>query len=334
MTALLKILGTQQRFSTAYHTQTDGQTERMNRILEDILRHFVAPHHTDWDEHIAMAEFAIDNSHQDQESINTTPFRLNIFKDPPTPLSNKQGCKVPAAQAFANKMQEALLDAKKALKAAQQRRKKYADQNRRHVTFTIGNEALLSSKNIRHRNLGGTPKFLSRWIGPFTIIDHASRHRPSVEEPGYSAPVAFKLDLPETMHVHYVFHVSLIKPDFRDLNVWPPPLPTVVEGKEWFGVEQFLNHRDIEVIVHRATKSTSQRNQSTKRVLCQLARVHWWSQLLGACWRSYKLLGLQEPCPKFLKSKKTVWSGPHFLTSLTILLQRSEQLTILLKEVS
>ena len=123
MTALLKILGTQQRFSTAYHTQTDGQTERMNRILEDILRHFVAPHHTDWDEHIAMAEFAIDNSHQDQESINTTPFRLNIFKDPPTPLSNKQGCKVPAAQAFANKMQEALLNAKKALKAAQQRRR-------------------------------------------------------------------------------------------------------------------------------------------------------------------------------------------------------------------
>jgi len=128
--------------------------------------------------------------------------------------------------------------------------------------------------------------------------------------------------------------MCLINPDFRDLNIWPPPLPTVVEGKEWFGVEQFLNHRDIEVIVHRATKSASQRNQSTIRKLCQLARVHWWSQLLAACWRSYKLLGLQEPCPKFLKSKKTVWSGPHFLTSLTILLQRSEQLTILLKEVS
>lgn len=94
----------------------------MNRTLEDTLRHFVAPHHTDWDEHIAMAEFAIDNSHQDQESINTTPFRLNILKDLPAPLSNKQGCKVPAAQAFANKMQEALLDAKK--EAAQQRQKK------------------------------------------------------------------------------------------------------------------------------------------------------------------------------------------------------------------
>ena len=82
MTALLEILGTQQRFSTAYHPQTDDQTERMNRTLEDTLRHYVAPHHTDWDEHIAMANFATNNSHQ--ESINTTPFRLNNFKDPPT----------------------------------------------------------------------------------------------------------------------------------------------------------------------------------------------------------------------------------------------------------
>ena len=86
----------------------------MNRTLEDTLRHFVSPNHSDWDDHIAMAEFAINNSHQ--ESINTTPFRLNLSKDPPTPLSLKQGCKVPAAQAFADKMQQALLDAKRHLK--------------------------------------------------------------------------------------------------------------------------------------------------------------------------------------------------------------------------
>ena len=81
MTALLEILGTNQRLSTAFHPQTDGQTERMNRTLEDTLRHFVLPNHSDWDGHIAMAEFAINNSHQ--ESINMTPFRLNLFKDPP-----------------------------------------------------------------------------------------------------------------------------------------------------------------------------------------------------------------------------------------------------------
>ena len=62
MTALLQILGTKQRLSTTYHPQTDGQTERMNRTLEDMLRHFVSPHQTDWDQHISLAEFAINNS--------------------------------------------------------------------------------------------------------------------------------------------------------------------------------------------------------------------------------------------------------------------------------
>ena len=58
MTALLDILGTQQWYPTAYHLQTEGQTERMDRTLKDTLRHFVAPQNTDWNDHIAMAEFA------------------------------------------------------------------------------------------------------------------------------------------------------------------------------------------------------------------------------------------------------------------------------------
>jgi len=270
MTALLEILGTDQRVSTAFHPQTDGQTERMNsnRTLEDTLRHFVSPNHSDWDDHIAMAEFAINNSHQ--ESINTTPFRLNLFKDPPTPLSLKQGCKVPAAQAFADKMQQALLDAKKALEAAQRRQKKYADSHRRPVTLNIGDEVLLSSKNIRIRNPGGTPKLLPRWVGPFTIIDHASRHRPGVGEPGYTTPVAFKLDLPENMRVHNVFHMSLLKPYLRGANVQPPPMPTVVDGEEWFNVDQILNHRDLEVTVRRATK-----HEPAKTTLQREFYINW-----------------------------------------------------------
>eukprot|EP00983_Pelagomonas_calceolata_P000211 6803-Pelagomonas_calceolata.AAC.1 len=52
----------------------------MNRTLEDMLRHFVSPHQQDWDEHLAMVEFAINNSYQ--ESTKTTPFLLNFFKDP------------------------------------------------------------------------------------------------------------------------------------------------------------------------------------------------------------------------------------------------------------
>ena len=72
---LLRCCNCYGHLSSSYHPQSDGQTERANRILEDILRHYVGPFHTDWDQHLACAEFAINNSYQ--ESIKTTPFRLN-----------------------------------------------------------------------------------------------------------------------------------------------------------------------------------------------------------------------------------------------------------------
>lgn len=73
--AVLRIIGTQQALSTAYHPQTDGQTERMNAVLEDMLRHYVSSDQTDWDEHLDMAEFAINSAHQ--ESTGHSPFELN-----------------------------------------------------------------------------------------------------------------------------------------------------------------------------------------------------------------------------------------------------------------
>ena len=58
--------------SSAYHPQTDGQTERTNRTLEEMLRAYVQPDQNGWDEHLACAEFAINNSWQ--ESVKNTPF--------------------------------------------------------------------------------------------------------------------------------------------------------------------------------------------------------------------------------------------------------------------
>ena len=83
MTTFLKILGVKQRLSIAFHSQTDGQTERINRTLEDMLRHYENPIHDKWDEQLAMAEFAINIAYQ--ESTKNTPFRLNYFREPPTP---------------------------------------------------------------------------------------------------------------------------------------------------------------------------------------------------------------------------------------------------------
>jgi len=88
---LQKCCGMQGHKSTSFHPQSDGQTERMNRVLEDMLRHYVSPLQDDWDDHLATAEFAINNSYQ--ESVKNTPFRLNNGRDPRTPLS--WGLKVP-----------------------------------------------------------------------------------------------------------------------------------------------------------------------------------------------------------------------------------------------
>jgi hypothetical protein len=78
-------LGIKQCMSSSYHPQTDGQTERMNRVVEDMLRHFVNPRGSDWDTFIPIAQLAIINAFQ--ESTKSTPFFLNFGRHPRVPGS-------------------------------------------------------------------------------------------------------------------------------------------------------------------------------------------------------------------------------------------------------
>ncbi|MCG8668213.1 MAG: DDE-type integrase/transposase/recombinase, partial [Pseudomonadales bacterium] len=71
--------------STAFHPQTDGQTERMNRVIEDTLCHFVGPRQDEWDELLPYVEFAINNSKA--AVTGHTPFFLNYGRHPITPLT-------------------------------------------------------------------------------------------------------------------------------------------------------------------------------------------------------------------------------------------------------
>jgi hypothetical protein len=83
---LLTILGTKHKRSTAFHPQTDGQTERVNRVLEDMLRHYVMGigDQVNWDLYLSSAEFAINNSFH--ESIGTIPlFALTVVVTPAFP---------------------------------------------------------------------------------------------------------------------------------------------------------------------------------------------------------------------------------------------------------
>ena len=80
---LWKLLGTKLMMSTAYHPQTDGQTERMNRVLEEYLRSFANHKHDDWDQHLIAAEFAYNSSIH--ASHRHTPFYLNYGRNPRVP---------------------------------------------------------------------------------------------------------------------------------------------------------------------------------------------------------------------------------------------------------
>lgn len=85
MQDLMRCIGIKHAPSTAFHPQSDGQTERLNRVVQEMLRNYVSPLHDDWDEYLDLAEFAYNNSYH--ESIKTTPFRLTYGFDPRSPAS-------------------------------------------------------------------------------------------------------------------------------------------------------------------------------------------------------------------------------------------------------
>ena len=196
MREVCRLLKFQQAMSTAFHPQTDGQTERANRVLEEMLRQYVSPFHDDWDEHFDMVEFAINNAWQ--QSVQDTPFMLTYGQHPLTYLTLQTHSHVPAAAEFAEKMQASTEHAKLCMESAQQRQKTYADKGRRDVTFEAGEQLMLNTKNVRNKN-PGCPKLMPRWIGPFKVLERVGKG-------------AYRLNLPLELKMHPVFHVSLLQP--------------------------------------------------------------------------------------------------------------------------
>ncbi|KAJ9509460.1 hypothetical protein QJQ45_001918 [Haematococcus lacustris] len=107
-----KLLGMRGSLSSSYHPQSDGQTERYNRVLEEMLRHYISPTQADWPDYLSLAEFPVNNSWQ--ESIKSTPFLVNTGQSPITPmlhsLPDKGRC--PEGLSYATWWQEAVAKAK------------------------------------------------------------------------------------------------------------------------------------------------------------------------------------------------------------------------------
>jgi hypothetical protein len=226
-------LDTKLCMSTAYHPQSDGQTERMNRTLEDMLRHYVNPTQDDWDECLGLAEFAINNAWQ--ASIKCSPFYANYGFHPFTPFTAQLPRKdaVPSAQSRLEFMHEQLKQLKQCLLDAQSRQIAIAKGKWREVSFKVGEEVLLNAKNIRLKTpKDGTKKLQAKWLGPYKVIDTIGK-------------VAYKLALPDGSNIHNVFHVSMLRAYKNDgTHVPPTPVPVEATRGKMYDVHAILDHRD------------------------------------------------------------------------------------------
>ena len=231
--------GTKLAMSTAYHPQTDGQTERANRTLEEMLRAYTNYQQNDWDEKLVAAEIAYNNSVQ--TSTGFSPFFLNSGQHPNLPISQAireaDASTNPSANEMLTDIPDALRQAKENIAAAQNRQQQYANQHRRERVFQVGDQVLLSTANLRNEDRA--PKLSPKYVGPFTILRVAS-------------DVAYELELPATMRIHPVFHVSKLRayqdgseqfPERKQEAQARPVSEEQIDGEEAWEVEEVVNKR-------------------------------------------------------------------------------------------
>jgi hypothetical protein len=196
-------LGTKLNFSTAFHPQTDGQTERINQILEDMLRACALQYGTSWDKSLPYAEFSYNNSYQ--QSLKMAPFEALYGRKCRTPLFwNQTGESQVFGPDVLKDAEEQVRKIRENLRVAQSRQKSYADTRRRDLSFQVGDYVYLKvspMRSVKRFNMKG--KLAPRYVGPFKVLSRRGE-------------VAYQLELPPSLSaVHDVFHVSQLKKCLR-----------------------------------------------------------------------------------------------------------------------
>ena len=224
------LLGTQLNMSTAFHPQSDGQSERSFRTLQQMLRAFVSPRQDDWAEHLPLLEFAYNNSKQ--ASTGFIPFEMCYGRKPATPFTRALPVSnhVPAADAFIENLQSTMRLAKQAVHTAQAQMAAAANKHRSaDVPYEVGDVVLLNNQNLSLHV--PCPKLSGLFSGPFPVI--------AVDG------VNVTLQLPETWQIHPEFHQSLVKPYYGAVpdDALPGPTPNVDDDPEVFEVEAIRGRR-------------------------------------------------------------------------------------------
>eukprot|EP00253_Pinus_taeda_P005316 PITA_05316 len=134
---LFEGLGTQLNFSTAYHPQTDGQTERVNQVVEDMLRSYVMQQPSRWEEYLHLVEFAYNNAYH--ASLHMSPFEVLYGRKCRTPSSwSGPEDKLVLGPEMLAEMEQMVKKVRANLKVAQDRQKIYADRKRNLKEFQVG----------------------------------------------------------------------------------------------------------------------------------------------------------------------------------------------------
>ncbi len=230
---LMKLLKVSLSMGSAMHPQTDGQTERTNRTIEEMLRHYVNLRLNDWDVLLPACEFAYNSSVH--ATIGMSPFEADLGYVPRSFFTfGGEKTHNSSVQSLVEKLEQIDKIVRSKLKHASARMKKYADKNRISIDIKVGDLVLLDRAHlsIDAYNMVKKQKFLPKWIGPFLVLKKVGT-------------VSYKLQLPDKSRAHDVFHESALrKYEFKDGKSYPKPDPIIAEdGSKEFEVEEILNKR-------------------------------------------------------------------------------------------
>ncbi|CCO34838.1 Retrotransposable element Tf2 155 kDa protein type 1 [Rhizoctonia solani AG-1 IB] len=225
--ALYKRLGIDPHFSSAYHPQSDGQTERVNPTIEHFLRAYASVNQTDWVKWLPMTEFAYNNAMH--SATGRSPF-MALYGWQPALTPSNVATNVPEANDLADTIQKQWEEVAAALRQSKARLTQ-GKNTEIPLSFEVGEEAWLDAKNINLKTK--SDKLTERRLGPFKVTEKISDH-------------AYRLELPKTMRVHDVFYVGLLsKVKRNELQAWenrPPPI--TVDGEEEYEVEGIMDSRE------------------------------------------------------------------------------------------
>jgi transposase InsO family protein len=222
------------RLSTAFHPQTDGQTERQNQTIQEYLRAYCIEQPNSWAKMLPLAEFAYNNSKHATTGISpfyaVYNFHPEIYYDVE---ADADGERVPAAREKAQQLQNTRRTLEERWRVASEAQAKHYNRKHEPLVFNKGNLVMLSTKNLSLKH--PSKKLAPRYLGPFRILEPVGTQ-------------AYRLQLPASYKFHNVFHISLLEPytGVRDAGEEAELLPgpqIVIDDEEYWEIEEILGRK-------------------------------------------------------------------------------------------